>query len=566
MTTRLPPIRRRRRADDEGKRDDRARIDDHLRVVQAQVEKGMSRITPARYLPPGGDMGDVLVKKDARDYNAQWIPGVSTFNVQLYGATGDGVADDTAAIQDAIDAALEAGGGVVYFPRGVYKITAALTYAADSTTGSLIMRGEGSHSEGSVISNTTNNVRCLYIDGAAADGGIRVDRYVIEDLRFIHHASSSTAIVAVDAPYLFMSRVVVHCANAGHSCLFLGTTTVIPDSDNFLSVIRDCDFRAFNTGWGARVNSSGHTILFDSCKVGGGGTGSYDGLFESEGVTVRGGQWGGSPMGVVWDNGGASEIEYGRMQDVKLEGVGSGESGVTITGSNGTPRKFNNILIDNITANMNSMDGSLVTFDHAGRCKAIMNVRNPTLGSGVLCTWTENSDTCELVVGYDGARADLSVSASAVRPSKTVTGLIAAANVANITVYPNLRTTLADGVEELTPGHIPVHNGVAWNFGLLDLADDTAGVVALPSNRGRLVVMMSGAISHFGEGFWDADASPDFDVIYAGADFETTTGTLSNGSGNDTKTTVSVVQDALHISNRAGGTRRYTVLLYPADY
>ncbi len=47
------------------------------------------------------------------------------FNVKgrVYGATGDGVADDTAEIQAAITAATAAGGGVVYFPPGTYKVT-----------------------------------------------------------------------------------------------------------------------------------------------------------------------------------------------------------------------------------------------------------------------------------------------------------------------------------------------------------------------------------------------------------------------------------------------------------
>jgi len=45
------------------------------------------------------------------------------FNVQNFGAKGDGVSDDTAAIQQAIDAAAAAGGGQVYVPPGTYIVT-----------------------------------------------------------------------------------------------------------------------------------------------------------------------------------------------------------------------------------------------------------------------------------------------------------------------------------------------------------------------------------------------------------------------------------------------------------
>jgi hypothetical protein len=52
-------------------------------------------------------------------------------NVVDYGATGDGVTDDTTSIQTAIDAAEAAGGGRVWFPQGTYRITAELTVEAD---------------------------------------------------------------------------------------------------------------------------------------------------------------------------------------------------------------------------------------------------------------------------------------------------------------------------------------------------------------------------------------------------------------------------------------------------
>lgn len=48
---------------------------------------------------------------------------MKTLNVEDYGAVHDGVTDDTAAIQAAIDAAYDAGGGVVYFPAGLYIVS-----------------------------------------------------------------------------------------------------------------------------------------------------------------------------------------------------------------------------------------------------------------------------------------------------------------------------------------------------------------------------------------------------------------------------------------------------------
>jgi len=76
------------------------------------------------------------------------------FNVRDYGAVGNGTADDTAAIQDTVDAALsaidDAAGnnywGKVFFPQGHYKTTASIIFPQSAHDRSLILEGSGSSS------------------------------------------------------------------------------------------------------------------------------------------------------------------------------------------------------------------------------------------------------------------------------------------------------------------------------------------------------------------------------------------------------------------------------------
>lgn len=56
------------------------------------------------------------------------------FSVKAYGAVGDGVTNDTTAIQAAIDAAEAAGGGLVFIPTGSYLISTFLTMDAANVT------------------------------------------------------------------------------------------------------------------------------------------------------------------------------------------------------------------------------------------------------------------------------------------------------------------------------------------------------------------------------------------------------------------------------------------------
>jgi hypothetical protein len=92
-----------------------------------------------------------------------------------YGAVGDGVTDDTAAIQAAIDAA-EAVRGIILFPSGEYKITAALVV----DTQGVMLRGAsrngtlGSAEIGAALKQTTTTADAL---------AIKADAITVEDIQ-----------------------------------------------------------------------------------------------------------------------------------------------------------------------------------------------------------------------------------------------------------------------------------------------------------------------------------------------------------------------------------------------
>lgn len=80
----------------------------------------------------GGTASETPLKEVVNDAITEFEFTRKAYSVKAspYLAAGNGVADDTAAIQAAIDACTAAGGGVVYLPKGTYKITAALVLKA----------------------------------------------------------------------------------------------------------------------------------------------------------------------------------------------------------------------------------------------------------------------------------------------------------------------------------------------------------------------------------------------------------------------------------------------------
>lgn len=79
-------------------------------------------------------------------------------NVRWFGAVGDGAADDAAAIQAAVDAAV--GGEGVFFPSGVYITSSTLSCSGSNVA----LRGEGPTSE---IRTTANSETILSVSNAS---------------------------------------------------------------------------------------------------------------------------------------------------------------------------------------------------------------------------------------------------------------------------------------------------------------------------------------------------------------------------------------------------------------
>ena len=164
-------------------------------------------------------------------------------SVKDFGAVGDGVADDTAAIQAAINAA-----SVVYIPTGVYLISGPITINSASVSG-----GQrtiyGADRERSIIRATTSNSRL-------ENNVLRHDAITLENFTFDGNniaiggvslgVNGSVGVLPASSADNLLNFRVVACVSAG----------VVMNYCQYF-IIQNCEFSGTTNGFGLYLNECG---------------------------------------------------------------------------------------------------------------------------------------------------------------------------------------------------------------------------------------------------------------------------------------------------------------------
>ena len=168
------------------------------RYAQA-LALGTADAASTQYIPSGAGAVTTTVQAALR----------RMVSVKDFGAVGDGVTDDTAAIQAAINSVKTLGGGAVTFPYGNYKVTSSLSVAGNFGYAGVQLIGNNS-----TITSTSNSP-ALLIDAYAGGGGASAPEYrinaVIDGFYFNGPGVGLTSSVGIKAQYS-ASVIVRNCS------------------------------------------------------------------------------------------------------------------------------------------------------------------------------------------------------------------------------------------------------------------------------------------------------------------------------------------------------------------
>jgi len=165
-------------------------------AYELAVSANGSSYTQAFDAAPGGGRIAVLNVRDPR-----------------FGAVGDGVADDTAAIQAAITACITSGGGTVFLPKGTYRTTAPLDFSAMKGGGTAVcLQGEGrgdpfGNQPPTLITSDHTGVTIKAYGTLAGATNLQIDNLRLYDFQ-IKHLQNIGSNYSIDFDYVWSGFVI----------------------------------------------------------------------------------------------------------------------------------------------------------------------------------------------------------------------------------------------------------------------------------------------------------------------------------------------------------------------
>ncbi len=302
-----------------------------------------------------------------------------TFNVKDFGAKGDGVTDDTHAIQLAINAAFKAGGGDVFIPQGTFVVSGTnadggcltlksavnLTGAGQGVTTLKLADGSSDDIDGIVrtsarVQTSGVTVSDLTIDGnqshtsgtvhglaSGTDANLKAVTYAltVESVALTQCSGSGLLAHALTSELTVRDSVATYNGEDGFTTRFLHNTSV-GYGDSVLFYDNEA---AHNGGDGFDVQYSDQSQMFGSVSHDNGGNGL---LLERLAVANPNRYAGDVSYGEVYGNGGAGIVERGLIGTVDGVVVHDNQgAGVVLEGGSG-------VQLVNSTLSQNSQAGA----------------------------------------------------------------------------------------------------------------------------------------------------------------------------------------------------------------
>jgi hypothetical protein len=191
-------------------------------------------------------------------------------NVKQYGAVGDGVTDDTAAIQAALNAVPQGNptyGGTVFFPIGRYRITSTLTVPPYSVrllgvAGGAVVNESGSAGRGSTILAGTAGMTAVL-----RDGGTSVDHWGVafENLNFQDLTGKTATLLKIRMTNRWTIR---NCGfkDAAYGVFIDGASDTVQGGDASWGMVSQCF--ANNCTYGIYNRYNFGCVVFGGCYTG----------------------------------------------------------------------------------------------------------------------------------------------------------------------------------------------------------------------------------------------------------------------------------------------------------